>query len=398
MNAGSLLRRAEAEGRARRPADRCSPTCGASSPRCPASQSFITPVQNLRIGGRHSKSQYQFVVQGLDQGRARALGGAPRRTRWAATPRPSRASPPTSRTPRLQATVKVDRDKARALGITADQLRSTLYTGFGTRQVSTIYETGDSYEVIIEFDPRLALDGRPARPRAHPRPANGKLVPLSAFAHGRAHRGAALDQPARPAAGGDDLLRHAAGRLARRRGAADRRHQGASSACRRRSRPPSPAPRRCSRTRSRNQGAAPRRGRGHDLHRARHPLRELHPPADDPDRPAGGGGRRARRARARSGSTSRVIAIIGILMLIGIVKKNAIMMIDFALAAAARGGRGALRGDPRGVPAALPPDHDDDARRHHGRAADRARRRRRAPSCASRSASRSSAASSCRSC
>ena len=63
----------------------------------------------------------------------------------------------------------IDRDKARALGISADQLRSTLYTGFGTRQVSTIYETGDNYQVIIEFDPRHRLDRRPARSDPHPR-------------------------------------------------------------------------------------------------------------------------------------------------------------------------------------------------------------------------------------
>ncbi len=58
-----------------------------------------------------------------------------------------------------------------------------------------------------------------------------------------------------------------------------------------------------------------------------------------------------------------VIAIIGILMLIGIVKKNAIMMIDVALVRQREEGASRLRGDPRGVPAALPPDHDDDARR-----------------------------------
>ena len=57
-----------------------------------------------------------------------------------------------------------------------------------------------------------------------------------------------------------------------------------------------------------------------------------------------------------------MIAVIGILMLIGIVKKNAIMMIDFALNAQREEGMDAGRGDPPGVPAALPPDHDDHAR------------------------------------
>ena len=80
-------------------------------------------------------------------------------------------------------------------------------------------------------------------------------------------------------------------------------------------------------------------------------------------------------ALALFGFDLSVIAIIGLLMLIGIVKKNAIMMIDVALALQ-RDGRDAADGDPRGLPDALPADHDDDARRDHRHAADRARRRR----------------------
>ena len=55
----------------------------------------------------------------------------------------------------------------------------------------------------------------------------------------------------------------------------------------------------------------------------------------------------------------QLIALIGVILLIGIVKKNAIMMIDFALEPSADG-HAFARGDLRGLPAALPPDHDDD--------------------------------------
>ena len=81
-----------------------------------------------------------------------------------------------------------------------------------------------------------------------------------------------------------------------------------------------------------------------------------------------------------------VIAFIGIILLIGIVKKNGIMMVDFALAAERAGRARAGAGDPRGVPGALPPDHDDDARRDARRAAADHRDRARARSCAGRSA------------
>jgi HAE1 family hydrophobic/amphiphilic exporter-1 len=146
----------------------------------PGIQSFISPVQNLRIGGRQSKSQYQFVVQGLNRDEletwAVRLSDAMGRDRSIFT-----GVTTDLQNTALQATVNVDRDKARALGITADQLRSTLYTGFGTRQVSTIYATGDSYEVLVEFDPAMhwtadRLD------LVRIRGANGNLVPLSAFA------------------------------------------------------------------------------------------------------------------------------------------------------------------------------------------------------------------------
>ena len=90
-------------------------------------------------------------------------------------------------------------------------------------------------------------------------------------------------------------------------------------------------------------------------------------------------------------------AFVGVIMLVGLVKKNGIMMVDFAVEAQ-RHGQDADRGDPRGLPRALPADHDDD-----DGGAGRARCRSRwgsapAPSRGGRSAWRSSAACSSRSC
>ena len=93
-----------------------------------------------------------------------------------------------------------------------------------------------------------------------------------------------------------------------------------------------------------------------------------------------------------SGNDLSIIAIIGIILLIGIVKKNAIMMIDFALDAERNEGNGAARRDLPGVPAALPADHDDDDGGAARRAAADGRLGRRARSCAIRWASRWSAA------
>jgi HAE1 family hydrophobic/amphiphilic exporter-1 len=76
----------------------------------------------------------------------------------------------------------VDRDKAATLGVDTDTLRSSLYGGFGTEQVSTIYGSADSYAVIIELDPRI--NWSPERMLAiQVRTASGGLVPLGAFAH-----------------------------------------------------------------------------------------------------------------------------------------------------------------------------------------------------------------------
>ena len=113
-------------------------------------------------------------------------------------------------------------------------------------------------------------------------------------------------------------------------------------------------------------GAGAASGRGGDccdLHRSRDSLRKLHPPDHNSFDAALG------RASARSpalflfGIPFTIIALIGVILLIGIVKKNAIMMIDFALSDRAGGGNEQPRSYLSRRDDALPPDHDDNDRR-----------------------------------
>src|SRR5262249_15916431 len=80
-----------------------------------------------------------------------------------------------------EATLVIDKDKANSLGISAERLRSTLYSGFGSRQVSTIYKTGDTFSVIMEFTDKANWTTA-ILPDVRIRNAAGKLVPIGAFA------------------------------------------------------------------------------------------------------------------------------------------------------------------------------------------------------------------------
>ena len=143
---------------------------------------FMSPVQNLRLGGRSSRSLYQFVLQAVDKD---SLFAWSEKVAAAMEQDPHFADVSSDlEASAQQVSLNVDRDKANALGISTNQLRSTLYSGFGTRQVSTIYETGDNYSVLLELDPAIAwspdlLD------TVYVRSASGALVPIGAFAEVR---------------------------------------------------------------------------------------------------------------------------------------------------------------------------------------------------------------------
>ena len=140
---------------------------------------FMRPIQNLQLGGRQSKAQYQYILQSV---RADELND------WAGKLQDKLRNDPLFRDVTsdaqlraLQAQLSIDRDRANTLGVTIDALRSALFSAFGERQVSTIYLPTDSYQVIMEVAPDAKLD-ETALSGIYVRATGGALVPLSSFA------------------------------------------------------------------------------------------------------------------------------------------------------------------------------------------------------------------------
>jgi hydrophobic/amphiphilic exporter-1 (mainly G- bacteria), HAE1 family len=141
----------------------------------------MNPVQNLSVGARQSSSAYQIVVQAINKTQMNdwsqklvdAMTADKAFYQDVATDLQNNA---------LQASLVIDRDKAASLGISAEVLRSTLYAGFGAQQISTIYDAADSYQVIMELDPKI--DWNPQRLQSvQVRTSSGTLVPLGVFSH-----------------------------------------------------------------------------------------------------------------------------------------------------------------------------------------------------------------------
>ena len=242
------VHRAEAAQRARQHATQIIARLRQNANVVPGMQIFFQPIQNINLGGRLTKSQYQYTLQSSDTDDALS------RSRPSCATRSRKLPGLLDVTTDLyvknpQMTVDIDREKAAVYGVTVDQVRQELYNAFGSRQVATIYTPSNDYQVILET--QAGVPAEPGRSQPHlPEDARtAQTVPLSAVTHFVPHGRAAAGQSPGSAAGGDDLVQPRARLLARPGGRRDPASSSATSACRRRSRPASRARRRCSRIR-----------------------------------------------------------------------------------------------------------------------------------------------------
>jgi hydrophobic/amphiphilic exporter-1 (mainly G- bacteria), HAE1 family len=143
----------------------------------PGVKAYVQNLPVIRIGGQVTKSQYQFSLQGAD---------ADELYRWAATLEERLKSLPgfvdvTSdlQIARSQALIEIDRERAAARGVTPHQVERALYDAYGSRQVSTIYTSTNQYWVIMELAPPYQADPS-AFSQLYVRSSRGGLVPLDA--------------------------------------------------------------------------------------------------------------------------------------------------------------------------------------------------------------------------
>jgi HAE1 family hydrophobic/amphiphilic exporter-1 len=146
----------------------------------PGIQIFFQPIQNINLGGRLNKSQYQYTLQSND---TEALYRIAPHMRDKISQIPGLLDVNADlyiKNP--QVTVEVDREKAAVYGVSIDQVRQELYNAFGSRQVATIYTPANDYQVILETMPEFQQSPNDLN-RIYLKTTNGTTVPLSAVTH-----------------------------------------------------------------------------------------------------------------------------------------------------------------------------------------------------------------------
>ena len=146
----------------------------------PGLQVYMRPVQNLQLGGKSSKSRYQFILQSV---------GFEGVNEWAdKLMQKLRADPmfrdvtSDSQLKGLNVKIDINREKAASAGVSIADIRTALYTAYGEKQVSTIYTPVNTYYVILEAsedDRQFEADLNKIFVRGR---ATDKLIPLSSLA------------------------------------------------------------------------------------------------------------------------------------------------------------------------------------------------------------------------
>jgi HAE1 family hydrophobic/amphiphilic exporter-1 len=141
----------------------------------PGLRAYVQNPPPIRLGGRVGQSNYQYTMQAADTAVLYPAATAMLDKMRKLNDLTDVATDLQMKNPTLQLTV--DRDRAAALGMNIQQIEDALFSSYGTRQISTIYAPNNEYQVIMEVDPRF--QGQPNElGMLYVRGASGQLVPL----------------------------------------------------------------------------------------------------------------------------------------------------------------------------------------------------------------------------
>jgi multidrug efflux pump len=146
----------------------------------PGATLYMQSAQDLTIGGRQSQAQYQYTLQGenLDD----LNNWSPRLLQKLRTIPQLRDVNTDQQDKGLEANVIIDRDTASRLGVAAADIDNALYDAFGQRQVSIMYKPLNQYHVVMEVAPQFSRSPD-ALQNIYVRASNGTPVPLATFTH-----------------------------------------------------------------------------------------------------------------------------------------------------------------------------------------------------------------------
>jgi hydrophobe/amphiphile efflux-1 (HAE1) family protein len=180
LNQGRMFITLKPKGERKKDADQVIGDLRKSLSVVPGATLFMQSAQDLTIGGRQSQAQYQYTLQGEDL--AELNTWAPQLLQKLRSLPQLRDVNTDQQDKALESNVTIDRDTASRLGISPTDIDNALYDTFGQRQVSTIYEPLNQYHVVMEVAPQYQ-QSTDALQTVYVHSSNGMMVPLSTFTH-----------------------------------------------------------------------------------------------------------------------------------------------------------------------------------------------------------------------
>ena len=144
----------------------------------PGLRVYIQTPPAIQVGGRVSRSQYQLTLTGPDSAELYRAAPVLEAKLRSSTLLVDVGTDLLLKNPQIN--VDIDRDKAMSLGVSATQIEDALYTAYGTRQISTIYAPQNQYQVIMELEPEFQTDIVDLS-LLYVRSSSGQLVPLDSL-------------------------------------------------------------------------------------------------------------------------------------------------------------------------------------------------------------------------